>query len=330
MGLARILACGACCALVVAMSPRVALAGPAEDVEEARVHYRHGVKLYEEGAYEAARTELERAYQLAPTYKLLYNLALVQMKLGDFAGARSSFRGYLDEGGREIPAARRAEVDRSLLELEGRVARLEVITNVAGVGVVVDDRPVGTTPLDGPIRLNPGLHRLTASKEGLTTEKREIELTNGESARVSLQLVEPAPPPPPVPEPTIEPPPPPPPVLPPPILIAPPPPPPPPQRSTHWIGWTVTGALAAGAVATGSAALVESNKVRTEVSNPTSGATIHGTHDAAVALALVSDVLTGGAVLVGGATLYLTLTRPGPAHMGLRLGPGSFGLEGAY
>jgi PEGA domain len=332
------------CALALAMSPGRALAGPSEaEVEEARTHYKHGVKLYEEGAYEAARTELERAYQLAPTYKLLYNLALVQMKLGDFAGARSSFRGYVDAAGAEIPPARRAEVDRSLAELEARVASLEITTSVGGVDITIDDRPVGSTPLPAPVRLNAGLHRLVASKEGLTTERREIELMNGDRAHVTLQLVDvPVAPPPVAPEPPVPVPPPStllvPPPPPPSVLVLPPPPPAPSARPTRWIGWTTTGVLAVGAIATGSVALVESSKLRSEVDTATPGSAIHGTHDAAVALALASDVLTGGALVAGGLTLYWTLSPkradggppPHAGLLGLRLGPGTVGLDGTY
>ena len=74
------------------------------------------------GLLPAGASELERAEQLAPTYKLAYNIALVQMRLGDAASALRSLRRYLDAGGAEVPAARRSEVEAYLVDLAGHVA----------------------------------------------------------------------------------------------------------------------------------------------------------------------------------------------------------------
>src|SRR5690349_10373833 len=64
---------------------------PAGDTNEqssaaARVHFARGVEHYDEGNFDAALAEIERAYQLEPSnYKLLYNLAQVQMERHDNA-----------------------------------------------------------------------------------------------------------------------------------------------------------------------------------------------------------------------------------------------------
>src|SRR4026208_2260108 len=49
----------------------------ASKTDEARARYERGLKLYSDGAYDAARSEFERAYAIAPTYKVLYNIGLV-------------------------------------------------------------------------------------------------------------------------------------------------------------------------------------------------------------------------------------------------------------
>jgi hypothetical protein len=331
--------------VVIAMTfaaPEAHAAAPSPtDVESARAHYKRGVQLYEAGSYEAALVELERADQLAPTYKLLYNLALVQMRLGDFAGAHRSFSSYLEAGGAEIPPARRAEVDRSLTLLGAHVASVEITTDMSGAEVSIDDRTVGTTPLRGPIQLNPGPHRISAVKEGFTTAIAQVDVGGGEREVVSLALREsvPEPPltpgPPPAPQPE-EPPAPEPPLAQPPGAARPPTPAPEAHETPTWIGWSAAGLFAVGAVVTGVAALGESRKLTNEIDGaPTAGATIHSTHQTTVTLALVSDILTGAAVATGGVTLYLTLARTRPAapsasHAELRVGPGSIALSGAF
>ena len=67
-------------------------------IDEARQRRDRGLKLYEDGAWDAALSEFQRAYDLAPTYKLLYNLALAHRQLNDYAAAV----GDANQGDREI------------------------------------------------------------------------------------------------------------------------------------------------------------------------------------------------------------------------------------
>lgn len=52
-----------------------ALADDQED--EARVHYAQGVDLYKDGKFEQASIAFERAYEIAPSYKILWNIGQV-------------------------------------------------------------------------------------------------------------------------------------------------------------------------------------------------------------------------------------------------------------
>jgi hypothetical protein len=99
----------------------------------------------------------------------------------------------------------------------------------------------------------------------------------------------------------------------------------------------VTGVFAAGAIATGIAALSESSKLGDQVNNQaTLGATIHSTHDTTQRLAILSDVCSGVALIAAGTTLYFTLSTKHrePAaeapRAELRIGPGSLGLRGTF
>src|SRR6185295_9933737 len=57
---------------------------PAPDskaMAEAKERYVRALELVAEGAYDAALLEFKRAYALAPTYKLYYNMAVVSQRL---------------------------------------------------------------------------------------------------------------------------------------------------------------------------------------------------------------------------------------------------------
>ncbi len=145
-----------------------------------------------------------------------------------------------------------------------------------------------------------GRHRIVVSKPGFVTITRVVEIASAEVQKVPIELLEtkplaPAPPPVLAPRPA-------------PVITA-PPPRHPPSRTLPTIGWAVTGGLAAGAVVTGILALGASSSLKTE---RTSGTATRDDLEAAKSktqtLALVTDILTGCAVVTGG----LSLSHPRP------------------
>jgi hypothetical protein len=277
-------------------------------MSEARIHYSRGVQLYTDGSYDAALVELERANKLAPSYRILYSIGLVQLKLSDFVGAKSSFERYLADGGAEVPPARKTEVEERLAQITDRIATLDVKVNVADADVLVDDISVGRSPLGHPVLLNPGYHKISSSKAGYTPDARQQGFAGGDKTTIEItlqQIAAPVAPSQPQPVTPTQ-----------PVPEQPAPQPPPPEAKTPtgvWVGWAVTGALVAGGVVTGIVALSDSSKVTTQIDNQaTAQSDIQSTHSKTVTMAAVTDVLLGAAVVAGGVTLYFTLKKPHP------------------
>src|SRR3954451_15330684 len=126
-------------------------------VEEARTRFQRGVQLFHEGSFEAALAEFRKAYQVAPSYRLLYNIGQVHYELHDYVGALKSFRQYLGDGSAEVPPERRVQVDAEIKKLQGLCGYLEVTAEPEGADILVDDVPVGIAPLGGPVLVNAGL-----------------------------------------------------------------------------------------------------------------------------------------------------------------------------
>ncbi|MCP4674856.1 MAG: tetratricopeptide repeat protein [Deltaproteobacteria bacterium] len=82
--------------------------------DRSRDAFKKGIELHNDGKYEAATRKLEQAYKLDPSYKILYNLAQAQAEAKKYERALSTYRRYLDKGGREIPKKRRGEVKRQI------------------------------------------------------------------------------------------------------------------------------------------------------------------------------------------------------------------------
>jgi tetratricopeptide (TPR) repeat protein len=102
-----------------AQNPALGDPEPPEDpiAAEAQTRYQRGRALYQEGRYDEAVTELERALALDPDEPvLLYNLSLVHEKLDHFDDAIGYLRRFRDTG---LQGEERERVEGTIRRLEG-------------------------------------------------------------------------------------------------------------------------------------------------------------------------------------------------------------------
>lgn len=174
--------------IVVAAIALFSSVAAADAASEARTRYERAVKLYEDGVYDAALVEFTRAYELNPSYKVLYNLAQVRVAMLDFAGAVEAFQQYLREGGGQVPSARVDAVTHELSRLEQRVGRLIIETDVSGAEILVDDVLVGTSPLANAVLVNSGMRRITVRHAAHFPQTQRVSIAGGERSQVTLPL----------------------------------------------------------------------------------------------------------------------------------------------
>jgi hypothetical protein len=155
---------------------------------EASKHFGHGVKLSEDGDWRAAVIEFERAYAIAPNYRVLFNIGQCRYQLHDYPGALTAFQRYLAEGGDLVPPDRRAQVTADVDLLKGRVATLRVVSATTGAQLTLDDVSLGTTPLSAPIAVGAGRHKLVESKEGFADVERTFDIAGEETLDVKIDL----------------------------------------------------------------------------------------------------------------------------------------------
>lgn len=168
----------------------------AQDTKQTRTddaaaeHFERGVTLFKEQAYRAAIVEFQRAYDLAPDYRLLYNLGRAKQQLQDYLGAADNYEAYLEQGGSEIALERRTQVEEILSSLSGRVARINVTVNRAGAEVFVDDVKVGVAPLGALVRTNVGSHRVSARAADGSMGAQIVDVAGGDIAEITLKLAD--------------------------------------------------------------------------------------------------------------------------------------------
>jgi hypothetical protein len=181
------------CALLAALlaaAPAVAQTkpAPAGDLDEARQRFQRGVELYKEGSFDAALAEFNKAYELAPNYRVLFNLAQVQTERHDYVTALKDFEKYLEQGGAEITAERREQVNKEITALKGRVAEVTISADVEGAELLVDGVSVGTLPLSEPVRVSAGVRQIQVKKAGYETSTRTETIAGGENPHFDFKL----------------------------------------------------------------------------------------------------------------------------------------------
>ena len=338
-------ALGGVVALIACLHGSVALA--ADDAErEARERYENAVKLYEEGAYDAALVELNRTAELKPSYKIYYNIGQVRFAMHDYAAAIDAYRQYLDKGGDKIPVARREQVQKELTTLNQRVAKLVIETDVPGAEVFVDDVSIGSTPFAAPVVVNSGIRRVAARHPDYLPQSRRLSIAGGTQDTIKFAFVnraagaEPAPATPvassaPVSSSAAARP-----VAPQPASLAPREAKPSRSNEAHagshhtpWLGWALTGAFAAGAAVTGVLTISANSSLSDDRGNlDVSSSDIDSKSSKVRTLATVTDGLIAAAVISGGVSLWLTLRdsdeQAPPVKVGF--GPTGISLKAAF
>jgi hypothetical protein len=273
--------------------------------EEASARFRRGLQLFDEGDYTLALVEFERAYQLAPNYRALYNIGLVDVQLGRYADASRRFEQYMRDGGHGISDARKAEVSNTLAELKLRTATVAITINAPNAEVTLDGKPLEGAKLHGQMLIDAGEHTLRATAPGFQPGYRTITLAGSDRISVRLQLVA--------------------------IAV---------QRdapvergrSVFWPGVLVTGALAAGAVASG-IVMLDARSRLSQLDDTFGSSSSQRANEAnqVNSAALAADILSGLAVATGSVSLYLSLRLDhAPRASSAALSPQQVILSGTF
>lgn len=155
---------------------------------QAGQHFTRGIELFDEGRFEAALAEFQRAYEIAPTAEALYNLGRVFAELGRAVEATDAFERYLAENAGRLGRARLREARMRLERQRSRIGSLRVESNVVGAVITVDAADRGVTPLTEPIPVAAGLHTLVVRAPGHDELRKEVRVAGGQELNVPVEL----------------------------------------------------------------------------------------------------------------------------------------------
>lgn len=176
--------------------------GSPEDVEatqSASEHFRAGMQHFQERAFREAIREFEIAAGLVPSADLWFNIARAHEELSEYERAVEHYRRYLRD---RVDPPDRAQIEAHIEALEeraeaARLARrtspttgtLRVRTSEAGAAIRVADDQVGSAPVEMPLSLEPGRHRLDIEQPGFVPFRSEVRIEAGVTTGAYAELV---------------------------------------------------------------------------------------------------------------------------------------------
>ncbi len=285
--------------------------GAEERRTEAAQSYDRALVLFDDKQARAALSEFERAYQLSPAFKILYNIAVVNLVLDDTAAALRAFERYLLEGGAHVDTQRRDEVARQVVALSRKVFALSVEANVKDATVLVDETEVGQTPLSR-LWLNVGRHRVEVRSADGRAQPQALDVTAGGERKLDFVLTTALPPaaepgPRSVPEEVT------------------------PNKPLPWLAYGITATFGVSAAVAGGLALAARGDERDLQRRLTTEQETQAARHKVEHLALTTDLLLAATLISGGVALYLTLRAPPHrSQTSLVIGPAQLSVVGEF
>lgn len=157
-----------------------------EPSQEARQAYEVALDLTRNERYDEALAAYQNAYDLSPSYVILFNIGKAAELTGDPARALHAYQCHLEHGGAEIDASRRAEVTALINAVKKKVGLVVIEVDEPDARIEMDGAFIGKSPLDGPIPANPGAHLVRVA--GSKTSSRSFDVTAGVASVVSIDL----------------------------------------------------------------------------------------------------------------------------------------------
>jgi hypothetical protein len=154
--------------------------------EEARKHFDQGLALFDRGSLEAAYPEFEKSISIYPTRAAIKNAALCLRRMNRFAEAVDMNERLLAYNG--VSEEEKGIANAELAQLRPVVGNIIVDGVQSGATVTIDSKPVGTTPLKGPLHVPVGTRIVRILKAGFETFEQRVEAAGGKEVTVRAVL----------------------------------------------------------------------------------------------------------------------------------------------
>ena len=172
-------------ALAQQPKPATASASAAPNLAEAKKHYGEGEKKYKAGDFAGALPEFQAADAVKSTPQSQRYIGLCQDNLGHYADAVAAYEKFLAA----VPAKMKKEGDeitKRVEQIKAMPAHLHVESTPTGASIVIDGKPMGTTPAD--VDVAAGKHILHIELPGYLPNDRDLDLAYASKQDIKAEL----------------------------------------------------------------------------------------------------------------------------------------------
>jgi hypothetical protein len=152
----------------------------------AKADFEAGKLLAGDGDFAGALIKFQSAYDASKDPRLLWNVAFCQKNLRHYAKVVALLQRYVEEGAALLTEKDKKDALDLVSTIEPFTTRVTIQVNEASAEVFVDEEPVGTSPLSGPVILDIGQRHLRVEKAGFV--KFEGDLVVGGSAETTKKV----------------------------------------------------------------------------------------------------------------------------------------------
>ena len=171
----------------LSFAERESFAQQADAVTEvARQRYDDGVKAYDAGRFEDARSAFLQAYALKRHPAVLLNLGQSELRAGYHPDAGNHFQQFLREHKAATPE-QKAAAEKGIADAKKKAGFIVVIVDAEGAEVSIDGVVTGKAPLLDPLFVKPGKHTVAASYGGKSTST-QVDARPAAAAAANLVL----------------------------------------------------------------------------------------------------------------------------------------------
>ncbi len=154
--------------------------------DQAREHFKRGLKLLNQEAWSPALAEFLRSRELYPTRVATNNAAVALQKLQRYDEALDMFETLLRDF--EVSQSDRAEAQKQIAELRSLVGTIDIVGAEPGASIVVSSEDRGQYPPVKPIRVAAGNHVVRVFKQGFEPFETRVDVAGGAIASIQVRM----------------------------------------------------------------------------------------------------------------------------------------------
>jgi hypothetical protein len=155
---------------------------------QAKVDYEAGRILVADKDFAGALVKFQQAFVQSGDRRLLWNMAVCEKNLRHYGNVLGLLERYQREGDAGMSDAHRKEVKDVVDTVKTLISNVQIAVNEAGASVFVDDRLMGQTPLDAPLRIDLGKRKIRVAKPGFSDQSVVQEFAGGSTVTFSFTL----------------------------------------------------------------------------------------------------------------------------------------------